>query len=52
MNENEFKRQLAEANRAGLLALSRADLVEAMTPEDVRSSETPYLNATFHFVQV
>lgn len=52
MDEQEFKRHLGEANRAGLLALSRADLVEAMDPQDVRSSETPYLNATFHFVQV
>jgi hypothetical protein len=52
MDEAKFKSRLAEANQAGLLALSRADLVEAMNPEDVRSSETPYLNATFHFVQV
>ncbi len=52
MDEAQFKTRLVEANRAGLLALSRADLVEAMDPEDVRTSETAYLNATFHFVQV
>jgi hypothetical protein len=52
MNEAEFKRRLTEANHVGLLALSRADLVEAMDPEDVRTSETPYLNATYHFVQL
>jgi hypothetical protein len=52
MEEAEFKRRLTEANHAGLLSLSRADLVEAMDPDDVRASETPYLNATFHFVQI
>lgn len=48
----EFKRHLAEANRMGLLSLSRADLVQAMNPDDVRESETEYLNARFHFVRV
>lgn len=47
-----FKQRLTDANRAGLLALSRADLVEAMDPADVDQSETPYLNATFHFIQI
>lgn len=47
-----FKRRLAEANRIGLLSLSRADLVQAMDPEDVRESEMEYLNARFHFVRV
>jgi hypothetical protein len=45
-----FKARLVEANRAGLLHLSRADLVEVMDPADVQDSETPYLNAVFHFV--
>ena len=45
-----FKRRLTEANNAGLLTLSRADLVEVMDPADVRESETRYLNAEFHFV--
>jgi hypothetical protein len=45
-----FKARLVEANRAGLLHLSRADLVEVMDPADVQESETPYLNAVFHFV--
>ncbi len=52
LTESEFKQRLTEANQAGLLVLSRADLVEAMNPEDVRASETSYLNATFHFLQV
>ena len=50
--EAEFKHLLIEANRQGLLALSRADLVEAMDPQDVSASETRYLNATFHFIQI
>jgi hypothetical protein len=45
-----FKRRLTEANNAGVLTLSRADLVEVMDPTDVRESETRYLNAEFHFV--
>ena len=47
-----FKERLAEANNARLLDLSRADLVQAMDPEDVRESEVHYLNATFHFVRI
>lgn len=49
---DEFKRRLLEANQARLLDLGRADLVEAMDPEDVRVSETNHLGATFHFVRV
>ncbi len=47
-----FKERLAQANNARLLNLSRADLVQAMDPEDVRLSEVSYLNATFHFIRV
>jgi hypothetical protein len=47
-----FKEHLAEANNARLLDLSRADLVQAMDPDDVRESEVHYLNATFHFVRI
>jgi hypothetical protein len=47
-----FKEHLAEANNARLLDLSRADLVQAMDPNDVRQSEVHYLNATFHFVRI
>jgi hypothetical protein len=46
-----FKESLAAANNARLLDLSRADLVQAMDPEDVRLSEVRYLNATFHFIR-
>ena len=47
-----FKARLVEAHRADLLTLSRADLVQLMDPADVSESETPYLNAAFHFVLV
>jgi len=47
-----FKQRLVEANRAGKLTLSRADLVQLMDPADVRDSEVIYLTATFHFVLV
>jgi hypothetical protein len=47
-----FKTRLAEANNARLLDLSRADLVQAMNPQDVQLSEVSYLNATFHFIRV
>jgi hypothetical protein len=46
----EFKDRLLEAHRAGLLELARADLVDTLDPEDVRTSEISYLNATYHFV--
>jgi len=48
---SEFKRYLVEANTAGLLRLSRADLVGAMDPEMVHRSETVHLTATFHFIE-
>jgi hypothetical protein len=49
---DQFKTRLIEANRDGLLRLSRADLVQAMEPVRVAESETRYLNATFHFVLI
>jgi hypothetical protein len=45
-----FKNALAEANHAGLVRLSRADLVQVMDPADVQESETRYLDAVFHFI--
>lgn len=47
-----FKQRLVEANREGLVRLSRADLVEAMAPVDVQESATACENATFHFVRI
>ena len=52
MDVAAFRKRLAEANNARLLDLSRADLVQAMDPDDVRQSEVHYLNATFHFVRI
>ena len=46
-----FKARLVRVNQARLLTLSRADFVEAMSPEDVRRSEVRYHSATFHFVR-
>lgn len=47
-----FKARLVSAHQQGLLSLSRADLVEAMDPNDVDASEARYRNATFHFVRI
>jgi hypothetical protein len=52
MDFSSFKQRLAEANNARLLDLSRADLVQAMDPDDVRLSEVCYFNATFHFIRI
>jgi hypothetical protein len=52
MGFERFKDFLAAANNARLLDLSRADLVQAMDPDDVRESEVRYLNATFHFIRI
>jgi hypothetical protein len=46
-----FKTRLAEANNARLLNLSRADLVQAMDPEDVLLSEVVYMSTCFHFIR-
>lgn len=51
LGENGFKRLLVEAHRQGSLVLAPADLVAAMDPRDVRSSETRHHNATYHFIQ-
>jgi hypothetical protein len=51
LGEEGFKRLLVEAHRSGSLVLARADLVAAMDPRDVRSSETKHHNATYHFIQ-
>ncbi len=52
LDEATFKSWLVQANREGCLSLSRADLVEAMNPQDVADSETTYLNASFHFIHL
>lgn len=52
MTFEEFQGRLLEANRARLLELDGADMVQAMPREDVAASETTYLNAAFHFVRL
>jgi hypothetical protein len=51
MTRDRFNQLLVEANRHNLLTLSRADLVSAMNPDDVRSSELRWENSTFHFIR-
>jgi hypothetical protein len=50
MSLDEFKEQLVAGHRAGLLRMTRADLVGAMDVNEVERSEAKYLGATFHFV--
>jgi hypothetical protein len=52
MGLDVFKQRLAEANNARRLDLSRADMVEAMDPEDVAQSRVAYLGAEFHFIRI
>ncbi|MBK5963537.1 hypothetical protein CCR95_05390 [Thiocystis minor] len=52
LTETQFKERLAEANRQGLLRLSRADLAYTLDPDDVARSELRYLTATFHFIRL
>jgi DNA-binding NarL/FixJ family response regulator len=46
----EFKRHLVSANRQRFIDLARADLVGAMDPDEVETSEIQDMGATFHFV--
>lgn len=48
----DFDRLLVEANRENLLTLSRADLVSAMDPVDVSTSEIQLSDSSFHFVRI
>lgn len=47
---NEFKRWLLLNNRQGNLVLARADLIGAMDPTQVQTSEIMDRGAVFHFV--
>jgi hypothetical protein len=51
-DDRSFKDRLISAHRDDHLTLSRADLVGAMDPGDVDSSEASYRGATFHFIHV
>lgn len=52
LSEDDFKRRLLESHAANRLDLSRADLVQAMHPDDVSRSETKHpAGAEFHFIQ-
>jgi hypothetical protein len=52
LSEIEFKCMLAEAHRAGQLALANADLKDKSNIKDVQESAVVYRNAVFHFVRV
>lgn len=51
MTLGDFKKRIIAEHQAGTLELSRADLVAAMDSVQVERSETPHLNATFHFIR-
>ena len=51
MTRSDFDQLLVDANRENLLTLSRADLISAMDPQDVQSSEIRLANSTFHFLR-
>jgi hypothetical protein len=46
------KRLLVDAHRAGYVRLSRADLTQAMPRDLIEESETTYMNATWHLIEV
>jgi hypothetical protein len=52
LSEIEFKCMLAEAHRAGQLALANADLKDESNIKDVQDSAVIYKNAVFHFIRV
>jgi hypothetical protein len=52
LSEIEFKCMLAEAHRAGQLALANADLKDATSLKELQDSAVLYKNAVFHFVRV
>lgn len=52
LGRENFHKRLWEAAVAGLLRLSRADLVEAMDPKMVDASEMHVRSAAYHFVRI
>src|SRR5581483_8894673 len=52
LSEIEFKCMLAEAHRAGSLALANADLKDNNSIKDLQESAVVYRNAVFHFIRV
>jgi hypothetical protein len=52
LSEIEFKCMLAEAHRAGQLALANADLKDKDNIKDVQESAVSFRNTVFHFIRV
>lgn len=50
MPREVFNSLMIDAQKRGMLTMSRADLVQAMDPEQVRESEIRHLNGEFNFV--
>ena len=52
LSEIEFKCMLAEAHRAGLIALATADLKDKAIAKDLEASAITYKNTVWHFIRV
>lgn len=52
LSEIEFKCMLAEAHRAGAVALANADLKDKKSRDELESSAIAYKNTVWHFVRV
>ena len=52
LSEIEFKCMLADAHRAGQIALANADLKDKDNIKDVQESAVSFRNAVFHFIRV
>jgi hypothetical protein len=52
LDQPAFIERLIEAQQRGLLKLARAEETETMNPDDVRESETPCLDGSYHFIVV
>lgn len=52
LNEEEYKDMILNAQRAGLLRLTIADLRDKSNVEDVAESRIAYKNSEWHFIRV
>lgn len=50
LTREQFNQRMIEAQSQGLLKMGRADLPQALHPEDVAASELQHGNAAFHFL--
>ena len=52
LDEGRFKALLAEAHRAGLIALTNADLRDRSTMADIQASAVTHQNTVWHLIRV